>query len=216
MSPMWRMTWFSNRTPLPPSRSRASPIAQRADYAIGHVVPARPLSLTRGPAPARVRPSGRSSNRSATWRASPSSCARYLRSTVCGTQRQARREPASDTAASSPRRHSRRGCRLSAGSSSYNPAKGCPSLGERRAGRPERRSTCSSPISRRPFAPPSGYDQRCRDSINPPLSAAASKCCFRGEPAARRPTKAAARRPRAVRIAHHPGNAAVRRARQDS
>ena len=36
---------------------------------------------------------------------------------------------------------------LSAGSSSYNPAKGCPSLEERRAGRPERRSTCSSPIS---------------------------------------------------------------------
>ena len=87
------MTWFSNRTPLPPGRSRASPIAQRADYAIGHVLPARPLNLTRGPAPARVRPSGRSSNRSATWRASPSSCARYLRSTVCGTQRQARREP---------------------------------------------------------------------------------------------------------------------------
>ncbi len=30
MSPMWRMTWFDSRIPLPPSRSRASAITQRA------------------------------------------------------------------------------------------------------------------------------------------------------------------------------------------
>src|SRR3954452_17825554 len=30
MSPMWRMTWFSSSTPLPPSMSRASAITSRA------------------------------------------------------------------------------------------------------------------------------------------------------------------------------------------
>jgi hypothetical protein len=69
MPRMLRTTWISSGTPLPPTRSRASAItclgAQRADHAIGHVLPARPLNLTRGPAAARVRPPGRSSNRSA-------------------------------------------------------------------------------------------------------------------------------------------------------
>jgi hypothetical protein len=133
MWPTWRLTWFSSRTPLPPSRSRPrrSPAwvrnAQTRDRSRPPSTPAQSDTRTGSPAGqivesvCHLRELGatvstavcvidRETGGAANLADVSVELRSYLRSTVCGAQRQARREPAGDTAASSPKQQPHAHC----------------------------------------------------------------------------------------------------------